>query len=102
MTIASISRYRGGTPDQVLPLARALRAIYARYGVSYRLGRVEGEPNAGDWMVTVTYADAAAYEAAVAKFETDAELQAVFHGIARFARRMSRDVVTEFDIQGSA
>lgn len=102
MTISSISRYRGGTPEQVLPLARALKAIYARYGVGYRLGRVEGEPNAGDWMVTVTYADAAAYEAAVARFDGDAELQAVFHAIARFAKRQSRDVVAEFDIQGSA
>jgi len=95
MTIASISRYRGGTPEQVLPLAQSLKAIYARYGVRYRLGRVEGEPNAGDWVVTVSYADAAAHAAAVAQFDADAELQAVFHAIARFVRRMSRDVVVE-------
>jgi len=98
MTISSISRYRGGTPEEVLPLARSLKAIYARYGVGYRLGRVEGVPNEGDWVVIVSYADADAYAAAVAQFDGDAELQAVFHAIARFAKRMSRDVVAEMDV----
>ena len=95
MTITSISRYRGGTEDEVLPLARSLKAIYAGYGVGYRLGRVEGEANAGDWVVSVTYADAAAMAAAVERFAQDQALQDVFHAIARFAQRMSRDVVLE-------
>lgn len=98
MTISSISRYRGGTAEEVLPLARSLKAIYQRYGVGYRLGRVEGDVNAGDWVVIVTYADAPAYAKATARFAEDAELQGVFHAIARFARRMSRDAVVELDV----
>jgi hypothetical protein len=96
MTISSISRYRGGTVDDVVPLARSLKAIYLRYGVGYRLGRVEGDPNAGDWIVTVTYADA--YAKATAEFANDPELQAVFHAIARFAKRISRDAVVDLEV----
>ncbi len=98
MTISSISRYRGGIADDVVPLAQSLKAIYRRYGVGYRLGRVESDPNAGDWMVTVTYADADAYAKTTTQFAGDAELQDVFHAIARFAKRMSRDVVADLDV----
>ncbi len=98
MAILAISRYRGGSEDEVVPLARSLKEIYARHGVGYRLGRVQGEPNAGDWVVTVSYADTAAYESAGARFAADPDLQGVFQAIARFARRMSRDVVEEVEV----
>lgn len=98
MPVSAISRYRGGTADQVLPLARALRAIYRRYGVEYRLARFGTDPNQGDWCVIVTYADAAAQAAADARFPDDQELQAVFHAIAGFASRISRDLVIDLDL----
>jgi hypothetical protein len=97
MPVSAISRYRGGTADQVLPLARALKAIYRRYGVEYRLARFGTDPNEGDWCVIVTYADAATQAATGARFPHDEELQKVFHDIARFATRISRDIVTDID-----
>lgn len=98
MRVSAISRYRGGTAGQVLPLARALKTIYRRYGVEYRLARFGTDPNAGDWCVIVTYADAAAQTAAEARFPHDAELQKVFRAIAVFAIRISRDLVTDLDL----
>jgi hypothetical protein len=37
MTLSAISHYRGGAIDELLPLAQTLKAIYLKYGVSYRL-----------------------------------------------------------------
>lgn len=98
MTVSAISHYRGGTIDEVAPLARALQSIYRGYGVGYRLSRFQTGPNAGDWFVTVTYADAAAHERAEALFRDDRALQQVFIEIARFARRVSREMVIDIEL----
>ena len=57
MTVSGISHYRGGTIDEVAPLARKLKAVYLKHGVAYRLSRFQTGPNAGDWFVVVQYAD---------------------------------------------
>jgi hypothetical protein len=56
MTISAISHYRGGTIDEVTPVAKKLKAAYSKLGVGYRLSRFQTGPNAGDWFVVVTYA----------------------------------------------
>jgi hypothetical protein len=74
-------------------LAQTLKAIYLKYGVGYRLSRFQTGPNEGDLLVVVTYADATAYEKAQALFSQDQELQQVFIEIAKFAKRISREMV---------
>ena len=95
MTLSAISHYRGGAIDDVAPLAQTLKAIYLKYGVGYRLSRFQTGPNEGDWLVTVTYSDATAYEKARALFPKDLELQQVFIEIAKFAKRISREIVID-------
>jgi len=95
MTLSAISHYRGGAIDEVAPLAQTLKAIYLKYGVGYRLSRFQTGPNEGDWLVVVTYADATAYEEAQALFAQDPELQQVFIEIAKFAERISREMVVD-------
>jgi hypothetical protein len=55
MTVSAVSHYRGGTIDEVTPVARRLKAAYLKHGVQYRLSRFETGPNEGDWFVVVTY-----------------------------------------------
>jgi hypothetical protein len=98
MTVSAISHYRGGAIDEVAPLAKTLRAIYLKYRVGYRLSRFQTGPNEGDWLVTVTYADATAYENAQLLFAQDPELQRVFMAIAKFAKRISREMVIDLDL----
>ena len=98
MTLSAISHYRGGAIDEVVPLAQSLKALYSKYGVGYRLSRFQTGPNEGDWFATVTYADAAAYEKALALFPHDQELQRVFTEIAKFAKRISREVAIDLDL----
>lgn len=98
MTISYISHYRGGTIEDVLPLSRALKAIYQTYGVAYRLSQVQTGPNTGDWCVIVTYADPTAQETAEALFARDQNLQNIFTAIATFAKRVSRDRMIDLDL----
>ena len=43
----TIFHYRGGTIDEVAPLAKTLKAYYLKHGVAYRLSRFQTGPNAG-------------------------------------------------------
>ena len=97
MTLSAVSHYRGGTVDEVVPLAKTLKAIYLKYGVVYRLSRFQAGPNEGDWFVMVTYADTTAYENANQLFHQDAELQQVFIEIAKFAKRIKREMMIDVD-----
>jgi hypothetical protein len=98
MTVSGISHYRGGTIDALAPVAKKLKAAYAKYGVTYRLSRFETGPNVGDWLVVVQYADKAAYERAQADIAQDPECQQAFLDISKFAKRISREMVNDLDI----
>jgi hypothetical protein len=97
MTVSAISHYRGGTIDVVTPIAKALKAAYLKHGVGYRLSRFETGPNAGDWLVIVT-CDEAAHEEAQAAIAKDPECQQAFAEIAKFAKRISREMVIDLDL----
>ncbi|TPQ33371.1 hypothetical protein C2U70_19425 [Bradyrhizobium guangdongense] len=98
MTVSGVSRYRGGTIDDVAPLAGKLKAIYLTYGVVYRLSQFQTGPDVGDWLVVVQYADEAAYEKVQLALAHDTHCQQVFAEIAKFARRVSREMVLDLDL----
>jgi len=98
MTISAISHYRGGSIDEVVPLAKSLKAIYLKYGIFYRLSRFQTGPNTGDWIVVVQYADTTAYENAQAALADDFGCQQVFTEIAKIAKRVSRELVIDLDL----
>ena len=98
MTVSGVSFYRGGSIESVVPVARKLKAAYFKHGIAYRLSRVDTGPNAGDWLVIVTYADQQAYDKALAAIATDPECQQAFHEIATFAKRVSRELVIDIDL----
>ena len=97
MTVSAISHYRGGTMDQVAPLARRLKAAYLKHGIAYRLSRFQTGPNVGDWFVVVQY-DPAIQEKAQAAIARDPECQQVYAEIAKFATRISREMVIDLDL----
>lgn len=97
MTISAISHYRGGTIDEVTPVAKKLKAAYSKLGVGYRLSRFQTGPNAGDWFVVVTYASDTADETAQSIARAP-DCQQAFAEIARFAKRISRELVVDLDL----
>jgi hypothetical protein len=97
MTVSAISHYRGGTIDVVAPIAKKLKAAYLKHGVTYRLSRFQTGPNVGDWFVVVQY-DEAAHEKAQAAIAQDPECQQAFAEIAKFAKRISRELVIDLDL----
>jgi hypothetical protein len=98
MTVSAISHYRGGTIDVVAPLAKKLKAAYVKHDVAYRLSRFEAGPNIGDWFVVVQYADQTAYEKLQVTIAQDPECQQAFAEIAKFAKRINRELVTDLDL----
>ncbi len=98
MTISAVSHYRGGTIDAVAPVAAKLKAAYVKHGIVYRLSRFQTGPHIGDWFVVVQYADQAAYEKAQAAIAQDPECQQAFAEIAKFATRISRELVIDLDL----
>ena len=97
MTVSAVSHYRGGTIDVVAPLAKALKAAYLKHGLAYRLSQFQTGPNIGDWLVVVQY-DQAAHEKAQAAIAQDPECQRIFAEIAKFAKRISREMVLDIDL----
>jgi|SRR5580692_10372280 hypothetical protein len=97
MTVSAISHYRGGTIDVVTPVAKKLKAAYLKHGITYRLSRFETGPNVGDWLVVVQYdqTDEEKLQAAIAQ---DPECQQAFAEIAKFAKRISREMVVDLDL----
>ena len=95
-TMSAISHYRGGTIDVVAPVAKKLKAAYLKHGIAYRLSRFETGPNRGDWLVVVQY-DQAAHETLQATIAQDACQQA-FAEIAKFANRISQELVLDLDL----
>jgi hypothetical protein len=98
MTVSAISHYRGGTIDVVAPVAKKLKATYLKHGVAYQLSRFKTGPNVGDWFVVVQCADETALENAQAAIAQDPECQQAFAEIAKFARRISRELVIDLDL----
>jgi hypothetical protein len=61
MPVSAISFYRGGTVENVTPLAKKMKAVLLKYGVAYQVSRFQTGQNVGEWMVVVQYADWMAY-----------------------------------------
>ena len=96
MSMSAISHYRGGTIDVVAPVGKKLKAAYLKHGIVCRLSRSETGPNRGDWLVVVQYDQAdETLQAAIAQ---DAECQQAFAEIAKFANRISRELVVDLDL----
>jgi hypothetical protein len=63
-----------------------------------RLSRFQTGPNVGDWFVVVQYANETAYEQAQVAIAQDPECQQAFAEIAKFAKRISREMVIDLDL----
>ena len=78
-------------------MAKRLKAAYVKHGVSYRLSRFQTGPNTGDWFVVMQY-DQTVHEMAQTAIAQDPECQQAFAEIAKFAKRISRELVIDLDL----
>jgi len=98
MPISAVSRYRGGTVEEVTRLARTMKAVLAKHGVGYRVSRFETGPNVGEWMVVVQYADWMAYAKAQDSFEQDPEHRKSVMEISKIVTRVGREMVVDLEL----
>ena len=98
MPISGVSRYRGGTVDDVTRLAKTMKAILQKHGVAYRVSRFQTGQNIGDWMVVVQYADWMAYAKAQESFAQDPDHKKAVTEISKVVTLISRELVVDLDL----
>jgi hypothetical protein len=95
MSISAISTCRGGTLDAGASSGREAERRAADHGTVHHLSRFKIGANAGDWWVIVQYPDRAAYDKAQESFAQDPAYQQATTEIAKFATRLSRELVSD-------
>ena len=96
MPVSAVSRYRGGTVEDVTPLAKAMKAVLLKHGVSYRVSRFQTEEDAAEWLVV--YADWQAYERALDSFAQDPDHKKAITEISKVVTLVSREMVVDLDL----
>jgi hypothetical protein len=98
MSVSAISFYRGGTVENVTPLAKRMKAVLLKYGVSYQLSRFQTGQNVGEWVVVVRYADWTAYAKAQDAFVHDSEHRQVVTEISELVTLIRRDLAVDLEL----
>ncbi len=98
MPVSAISRYRGGTVDTVMPLAKRMKAVLHKHGVSYRVSRFHTGQDVGQWMVVVQYASWTAYAKAQDSFAEDPEHRKLVTEISGVVTLISRELVVDLEL----
>ena len=98
MSVSAVSFYRGGTVEDVTPLAKKMREVLRKYDVSYQVSRFKTCQDLGDWMVVVRYADWATYEKVLDLLGGDPEHRQVVAEISKLATFVNRQLVVDLDL----
>jgi hypothetical protein len=98
MPVSAISFYRGGTIEDVTPLAKRMKAVLIKYGVAYQVSRFQTGQNVGEWMVVVQYSDWIAYAKAQDSFAHDPEHRQVVTEISKIVTLIRRELVVDLDL----
>jgi hypothetical protein len=98
MPVSAVSFYRGGTVETVTPLAKKMKAMLHKAGISYQVTRFQTGQNVGEWMVVVRYADWAAYAKAHDGLGHDPEHSQLVAEISKVVTLVSRELAVDLDL----
>lgn len=99
MSVTSMSRYKGGTYEQIAPFAKRTKAIHEKYGAEMvRLSRIYTGPNVGEWLYVVRLADWAAFGKWQEALAKDTEFQDNLAKGASVTHLTGRVIVVDADL----
>lgn len=98
MTIRTVTHWRGGSFDEIAPIGRKVKEIWGKYGGDMHVGRTHFGPEAGQWVVTITFKDWTAYGTAQQGIAADAEYNALFGKMVSLSEMTGRRLVTSVDL----
>ncbi len=84
--------------EDVTPLAKRMKAVLLKYGITYQVSRVQTDQTVGEWMVVVQYANETAYAKALEDFSHDPEHRQVVAEISNIVALSRRVLVVELDL----
>lgn len=99
MSVTEVTYWKGGKPDQFLPIAREAKDILLRHGAaSVQLTRVHAGPEIGQLAAVISYSGWEAFGRAREALANDSGYQALLARAAEFAEITSRRIVTSIEL----
>lgn len=98
MSVRTVTHWRGGSLDEILPIARTAKAIWAKYGGDMQLGRAQFGPEVGQWVVMITFKDWEALGKAQQAISSDQQYNALFADLTRMSELTARRIITSIDL----
>ena len=84
MAVTSLARFNGGSREALIANGRRAKAIHEKAGAElFRVGQIYTGPHAGQWMVSVRWADWEAYGRAQQILASDNEYQQLWSDVAK-------------------
>jgi hypothetical protein len=99
MSVTEVTYWKGGKPDQVIPIAREAKGILTRHGAtSVQMNRVHAGPEVGQWAAVIGYSGWEAYGRAREALANDAGYQALLARASEVAEVTSRRIVVGVEL----
>lgn len=99
MPVTEVTYWKGGKPDQVIPIAREAKGILTRHGAtSVQLNRVHAGPEVGQWAAVIGFSSWEAYGRAREALANDPGYQASLAQAFEVAEVTSRRIVVSIEL----
>jgi len=99
MSIAQLTRFKGGKPEEMAKIAKQAKVLIEKHGAEYfRLSRFHTGNFAGEWLVVSRYASWAAYGKAQDGLAKDAAFQKLMAQVLSISEITARNVTVGVDL----
>ncbi|MES2713030.1 MAG: hypothetical protein V4653_15730 [Pseudomonadota bacterium] len=99
MTISTLTRWKGGTADDMVSVTTSARELMVLHGAeAVSLSRFHTGPFMGEWLITARYPDWTTYGRAQDGLALDPSYQDLFGRVSGFAELAGRELVIGYEI----
>jgi hypothetical protein len=99
MTISSVSYWRGGEDEDVATIAGRAKAVVTKHGAErYELMIVNAGPEAGQWIIIISYRNWESYGRAMEALAHDPEIHALVAEMTAISELTSHRIVASIDL----
>jgi hypothetical protein len=99
MSVTTVTYWKGGKPEQIVPAAKQAKAILIKHGAQHvELNKVYAGPDTGQWAVVVNFGNWNAYGKSQQALLEDAEYQTLLARVGEISEMTSRRIVVSVDL----
>lgn len=99
MTISTLTRWKGGTADDMVSVTASAREVMMLHGAeAVSLSRFHTGPYIGEWLITARYPDWTTYGRAQDSLALDPSYQDLFGRVMGFSELTGRNLIVGYEI----